>query len=241
MKNQIGVTIIGRFVPVDEHQTISPVVVNQPRRRVYRQAGARHDEHIRVPDSPEAALHGFLIQPLLVEHHVGLHDPAAVATGNPLGILNKLRTVEFAAAHTVVAQDAAVKLIDPTASRLLVQAVDILGHHGAELSFSLPPGQHLVGYVGFKAQRQHLLPVKTVKILRVSEEKAVADDGFRGIVKLLAVQSVHAAKVRNTRFRTHACPAKKDDIATLGHPLFQNINAVHMLTILSYSKFILHS
>ena len=48
-------------------------------------------------------------------------------------------------------------------------------------------------------------------------------------------------ELRNPAFKGHACPAKKDDIAALGHPLFQNVNAVHMLTILSYSNSTLHT
>ena len=120
-----------------------------------------------------------------------------------------------------------MKLIDPLTSRLLVQAVNVLGHHGGELPLCFPPGQNLVGDVWFKAQGQHFLPVKAVEVFRVSQEKAVADDGLRGIVELLAVQPVHTSKIRDAGFRAHPRAAKENDVVAFLYPLLQGFYFFH--------------
>ena len=145
------------------------------------------------------------------------------------GIFDKFGAVEFAAAGAVIAQHRAVQLIDLFRPRLLVQAIDVLGYHRKELSLLLPLCENPVGDVGFKAQRQHFLPVKPEEILRVPLIKAVADDSLRRVVEFLVVQPVHAPEIRDSGLRTHSRAAEKDDAVTLLHPCFQSFQLVHGL------------
>ena len=66
-----------------------------------------------------------------------------------------------------------------------------------------------MGPVGLHAVNDQLLPVEAVILLRVPPEKAGAENGLRRVFPLLVVQSVHAAKVGNSRFRADARSAKK--------------------------------
>lgn len=246
MEYQVRLGIVGGSVPVDEDQSVSTVVVDKARRRIDRQAGARHDQQICLPDGLDAFLNGLLVQALFVKDHIGLYDAAAVAPGNALAVFDKFRAVEFVAAGAVVAQNAAVELIDPFASRLLVEAVDILGDHSGELPFPLPLGKGLMGYIGLEAQRQHLLPVEAEEVFRPTLIEAVADDCLGRVFELLAVKAVHtseigdprfrrvavvrppffaiqtvsAAEIFNTRFRAYASTRKGHNAITLRNPPF---------------------
>ncbi len=123
--------------------------------------------------------------------------------------------MEFPAVLTVIPQHRAVEFQDGSASRRLVEPVNILGDDRPELSLLFQPGQFLVGCVGLCVQKEHFTAVKTVKFSRVLAVETVAQDGLRRIVVLLVVQAVHASEVRNTALRGHACPAEKHDIVML--------------------------
>ena len=142
-------------------------------------------------------------------------------------MFHKFRAVEFSAVHAVVTQNAAVQLEHLFAPRLLVQTVDVLGHHRGKPSLLLPPGKHFMGHVGRKAQRQHFFLVEPEKIFRFFQKKAVADNGFRRIIELLTVQAVHAAKVRNPRLGADPRAAEKDDVPAAFHPLLQRFYFIH--------------
>ena len=84
---------------------------------------------------------------------------------------------------------------------------------GAELALCFPTGQGFVGNIGFKAQGQHLCPVETEEILRILQIKAMADNGFRGILKFFMVQSVHTPEVLNSRLRADPCAGQRHHAA----------------------------
>lgn len=48
VEHQVRVAVVGCRVPVDEDQPVAPVVADQARRRVDRQAGAAHDQQVSV-------------------------------------------------------------------------------------------------------------------------------------------------------------------------------------------------
>ena len=103
-----------------------------------------------------------------------------------------------------------------------MQAVDVLGHNGAQLSRRLQLGQLFVGGVGLGLQAEHLVPVKAVEFLRPGVEKGAAEDLLRRVVVLLVVQPVHTAEIGDAALGGHPRPAEKDDGAALVHPLLQS-------------------
>ena len=129
-----------------------------------------------------------------------------------------VRIVEFSARLAVIAQRRAVQLKNIPAARLLVQAVDVLRHDRAQLALSLPAGERLVRGVRLHIRRKQLFPVKAVEIVGVRIEEVVAEDGFRRIIELLVIKSVHAPEIGNAGLGRHACAAKKDDVVTSGNP-----------------------
>ena len=62
MKNQIRKAIVGRGIPVDQHQAVAAVVADEARRRVHRQAGAGHDQKISIGDGCHAFFDCVLVQ-----------------------------------------------------------------------------------------------------------------------------------------------------------------------------------
>ena len=91
------------------------------------------------------------------------------------------------AAGAVVAQNGTMQFINPVAAGFLVQSVDVLRHHGQQLSLLLPSGQYPVGDIRLEAKRQHFLPVKPEKVFRIPLIKAVADDFLRRVVEFLVI------------------------------------------------------
>ena len=65
------------------------------------------------------------------------------------------------------------------------------------------------------------------EMLRSALIEAMTDDRFRGIIKFLAVQAVHAAKIRDSRFCGHPCTAKEDNVVTFFDPSFQYFQVFH--------------
>lgn len=54
MEEQVGLIIAGRGVPVDQHQAMAWVIIDQTRGGIDRQAGAGHDQ--KVGFSPAAGV-----------------------------------------------------------------------------------------------------------------------------------------------------------------------------------------
>ena len=135
---------------------------------------------IGLPDGGNGSGQRLFVKRLLIEHDVGLHNAAAGAAGDALCIADEFTGIEFAAFHAVIAQNAAVQLKDVPASGLLVQTVDVLRDDGGQMALLLQPGKHAVRDVRLKAEREHFFAVEPVKILRVFQKKAVADDRISG-------------------------------------------------------------
>ena len=74
--------------------------------------------------------------------------------------------------------------------------------------------------VRLRVRKQHLVPVESVKFLRLSHIEGMAQDRLRRIIILLVVQSVRTPEIRNMALRGHAGTAEKYDIAALIQPLF---------------------
>ena len=123
----------GRHSPVDQHQLIAPVIVDQPRRRVNGQRSAAHDQHLRLTDVGDRLLQRRLIQPLLIEHHIRLNDTAAVTFRHAVLSHDSRKVIKFPAARTVIPVHGAMKLQHLPAPRRLVQPVNILGDHRPQL------------------------------------------------------------------------------------------------------------
>ena len=121
----------------------------------------------------------------------------------------------------------AVKLQHVFAACRLVQAVDVLGDDGGELSRLLQLRQLFVGGVGLHVQKQHLLLVKRVKIRGFFHKKVVAENGLRGIFPGLAVKAVPAAEIRHAGFCAHSRAAEKDDAPRPVDIVLQGLQFVH--------------
>ena len=159
-EDQVGVRIVWGLIAVDEHELVSAVVADEPRRGVDGQGRAAHDQNLRVRDRADRALDHGLVEAFLVEHHVRLDPPAAGAAGDARAVTDVFGRIEFAAFLAVVAVDRAVQLVDTLAAGLLVQAVDVLGHDGAELAGLFERGELFVRLVRLIVQREHLFTVK---------------------------------------------------------------------------------
>ena len=160
----------------------------------------------------QGVLDGVVVEPLLIEHHVRLDHPAAGAAGHALRFEDIVQAVGLSALHAVVAQDAAVQLADVAAAGLLMEAVDVLGDDGGQLAPFLPAGQLFVSGVRFCVRAEHLFTVKTVELLRMVQEKMMAQNLLRRPGVMLVIQPVHAAEIRDSALGGHARPAKKHDM-----------------------------
>ena len=101
-----------------------------------------------------------------------------------------------------------------------MEAVDVLGDDGLQLSLPLELGQTEVGRVGLCAPDDELITVKAVKLLGVRFPEGVAQDGLGRVVIFLMVEAVHAAEIRDAALGGHACTAKKDDVLALRNDFF---------------------
>ena len=95
-------------------------------------------------------------------------------------------------------------------ARHLMQAVDVLRHHGIKLADALQLGQLGVAAVGLSVKRDHLGSVKVEELRRMCLVKAVRQHGLGRIGKLLVIQAVHAAKIGNAACRGNTRAAKED-------------------------------
>ena len=168
MQYQIRFGIKGGFIPVNQNQPISLIIVDQSRRGINSQAGTCHNEQIRSADGIHAVFQRLLIQSFLIQYHIGLHGSAAAAAGDALGVQDEVQIMKLSAPFTVVPVDAAVQFQHPVAAGGLMESVDVLGDDGLEFSLVLPLCQFQVGGVGFCVRCQQLGPVKTEKLFRVA-------------------------------------------------------------------------
>ena len=166
--DQPGGQVPGHGGFVDEHQLVAPVVVDESGGGVDVEGGAADDEQVRLCDGPDGIVQGLLIQPLLIQHHVGLNDAAALAPGDAAAVKHEVKVMELAALFAVVPVDAAVELQHPAAPGGLVEPVDVLGDDGLQLSGLFPLRQLVVSGVGLGVGGQQLGPVEAEKFFGVA-------------------------------------------------------------------------
>ena len=198
---KIGVAVVRRGALVDEHDGVAAEIVEESGGGIDVQRGASHDEGLGAADVRDGSPDGLVVQGFLVEDHVGLDIAAAGADGDAVAFLDVVEAEASAAVQAVVPGHRAVQFPDSFAARQGVEGVDVLGHHGDEFPLLFQKGQGLVGLVGLDALHQDLVAVEAEELLGVLEEEGVAEDGLRGIVVLLVVQTVHAPEIGDARFR----------------------------------------
>ena len=134
MDDQVRLTVKGRGVAVYQHYIVAAEVADKSRRGVNRQARARDYQQVCLHYRVQRAGYDAVVKSFLIEDNVGLDNAAALARRDTVGLLDEFRGVELAALASVVAQYAAVQLIDPFAACRLVQTVNVLGDYRAELA-----------------------------------------------------------------------------------------------------------
>ena len=148
-EDEICIRVILRLVAVDENESAAAIVANEACGWIDRERRAADDQNIGLGDGTDGAVDARFVQTLFIEHDLGLDEPAAIAVRNALVVADKLRGILLAAALAAVAVHRAVELVDAFASRLLMQAVDVLRDDGLELSFLLELCQSQMRGVGF--------------------------------------------------------------------------------------------
>ena len=112
---------------IDYHQMFSVKIVDKACRRVYYQGCASNDQRIGAADSLYASPDGRSVQTLLIEYHIRLDDPAALASGNSPGFFYIGCVIEFSAFLAVIPVNAAVELISPFGFLHLMKSVQYSG------------------------------------------------------------------------------------------------------------------
>lgn len=92
-----------------------------------------------------------------------------------------------------------------------MQTINILRDNGRELSGGFQLRQLAVGCIGKGCKTDHLLPVEIVKLRRVADKKAVAEDGFRWVIKFLIVKAIDRTEIGNAAFGRDTGTAEKDN------------------------------
>ena len=159
-----------------------------------------------------------LVQALLIEHHVGLHDAAAVTAGHALGLQNVVQAVELPALLAVVPVDAAVKLQDLPAAGGLMETVDVLGDDGPQLALRPPTPPAFGGRRWVWHRGPASWPGRNGKILPACFHRSVW-------LKIVSGGYFHswwyrpssAAEVRDAALSGDSGPAEKDDIVAAVH------------------------
>ena len=197
MDDEIRLRVIRRGAAVDEHQLMPGIVIQKSRRGVHGQRRTADDEHLRLADIADGLGQNVLVQTFLVKHDVRPDDAAAVTVRHAGAVVDTLRRIRPAAAHTVAAVDAAVQLEHILAPGRLMQPVDILRDDGLQLPLALQPGKAQMRTVGLGAVHDELVPMEFIVFFRMRHEKRVAQDRLGRIVILLVIEAVHTAKIRN--------------------------------------------
>ena len=158
----------------------------------------------------------MLVEWLFVEHYIGLDAAAARgARRHARGILvlaraNPLGAIDRAARLANVAMNRSVQLKHALRARHLMQAVDVLRHHGIELAGSLQLGQLGVAAVGLGGKDNHLGAVEVEELGRMRLVKAMRQHGLGRVGKPLVIQAVHTAEIGDAARRGNTRAAKED-------------------------------
>ena len=180
-------------------------------------------------------MHRAFVQGLLVQHDVGFDDAAAGGASRHavVGLRAKGQQVVYrvgcAARHAEVAQHAAVQFEHVLAARFLMEAVDVLRHHGGQRARLLEFGQLAMRAVRLRVERQHAVAVEVEERAGVGVEEAAADHLLGRIGVLLRVQAVRAAEIGDAALGGHACAAEEHQAARrrVGHPAAERFDSAH--------------
>ena len=115
-----------------------------------------------------------------------------------------------------------------TASRLLMQAVDILRDHRLQLSGLLQLCELPMRRVRLRVQRQHLILIEAVKLLRLPHKEGVTDNRLRRILILHMIKAILAPEVRNPAFGRNTRPSEENNIIASIYDLLQLSDLVHI-------------
>ena len=126
--------------------------------------------------------------------------------------------------YAVIPHDRTMQLRDVLTAGEGMQIVDVLRHDAQTTSGFLQLGHKAVSGVGPGVRIKHAAAVEAVKLFRIRLKKMMADDFLRRVIILLLIQSVNAAKVRNSAFRGRTRTGKKDDALPSIQDFLQRLN-----------------
>ena len=189
---------------------------------------AADDKGIGVIDSANGTAYHIIIETFLVQYDIRLNDAAAFAARNILGVEDKFSREEFMAFSAVIAENAAVELIDIFTAGSLMETVDILGNDSGQLTLFFQLSQFKVSGIWFSIEAEHFSAVEAIELRSITDEEGVAEDSFRRIVPLLMVETVNAAEVRDTAFGGHTGAAEEDDAFRAGNNIGKFRDLVHI-------------
>ena len=186
---------------------------------IYVQRSPPDDQNIGVGDVADRSVHQIHVQSFFIQYDVRLDNAAAAAAGHHFrSAPDRLQIVKLSAALTMVSGNSAVQFQDLAASGCLMQPVYILRNDGLKFAFRLQLRQCFVRLIGFCALDQHFIPVKTVKLIRPGNEKAVAQDLFRRIIVFHIVDAVNTPEIRDPAFGRDSGASEENDIIAFIYP-----------------------
>ena len=156
---EVGLAVARGGGVVDDDEAAPCEEVDEAGRRVHGQRRSRHHQQVGLRDGIHGAVHRAFVQGLLVQHDVGFDDAAAGGASRHavVGLRAKGQQVVYrvgcAARHAEVAQHAAVQFEHVLAARFLMEAVDVLRHHGGQRARLLEFGQLAMRAVRLRVER----------------------------------------------------------------------------------------
>ena len=183
-----------------------------------------------------------MIRRLAVERDLRPHNIAAFRAARHAGrFQDKIQPEALSAAHAEILVYAAVQFEHVSASRFLVQAIDILRDNRRHPARPFHLGQPDMHDVRLCVRIKHVLFIKIVENIRMQAEKRVAEQHFRRqAVIFLRIQSVFAAKIRNPTGHRHARAAEKDNAPRALQRFAQRVHVLPLLPISVLSSFSFH-
>ena len=144
------------------------------------------------------------VEPLIEEYTKSINYVTTHAT--------KMNIMEFAAFRAVIAQYAAVELIDLLTACCLMKSVNGLGYNGSQLALLFKLCKLDVSGIWLCVKAEHFCSVEAIEFFGLFNEKGVTENSFRRIVPLLTVETVNASKVRDAALGGNSSTTEKHDI-----------------------------
>ena len=108
-----------------------------------------------------------------------------------------------------------------------MKSVNILGNDCLQLALLLPLCQLPVCRIGLGRETKHLILIKTEELFRLLPVKGMTQNGFRRVIILLMIQSIHTPEVWDSTLRRHSCSTEKYNIITVINHLTQLFHRIH--------------